>query len=237
MTLRRLLAVALVISAALACARLGFWQLSRLAEKRALNATLRAALAAPPVLAWPGASTLEELRKRQVELRGRFDSRYQVLLRGRPRDGEPGVIVVTPFLLGSESTAVMVERGWLAAEDAATVPAEQIPEDSSLTVVGLAEDFPSGAPIPPLREMGTPMRNVWSAPRLVLDSLRARIPFRIAPYFVRALPGHGAPASPTREVPRLHDESVHMGYALQWFAIAAMFPAGAWLLARRRRRR
>lgn len=237
MTLRRLLTAALLVSVALGCVRLGAWQLSRLAEKRALNAALRASLASPPLAAGEGAPALEEVRERPVEFRGRFDPRFQVLLRGRPRDGEPGVIVVTPFLLASDSTAVLVERGWLAAVDAATLPAERIPDDTARVVVGLAQDFAAGPPIPPMREIGTPDRRVWSAPRLDPDSLRARLPYRLAPYFVQALPGRGAPASPARIVPRPHDESVHLGYALQWFAIAAMIPAGVWLVARRRTRR
>jgi surfeit locus 1 family protein len=237
MNLRRLFLSALVVAMALACGRLGFWQLSRLAEKRALNATLRASLAAPPRVADRGAPPLAEVLGRPVELRGRFDSSAQVLLRGRPREGEPGVIVVTPFVLAADSTAVLVERGWLAAADAATVPAERIPEDSSATVVGLALAFATGAPIPPPAEAGTPARRIWSMPRLDLDSLAARLPYRLAPYFVQALPGHGAPASPMRALPRPHDESVHLGYALQWFAIAAMIPTLAWFLARRRARR
>lgn len=236
MTLRRLFAAALIVSVTLGCVRLGVWQLSRLAEKRALNAALQSTLAAPPLVARAGVPTLEEARGHSVEFHGSFDPRFQVLLRGRPWEGAPGVIVVTPFVLAGDTIAVLVERGWLPAEDAATVPAALIPEDSSGTVVGLARVFAGSPPIPPMREVGSPERQVWSAPRLDPDSMRARLPYRIAPYFVQALPAPGAPVSPARDVPRPYDEMVHLGYALQWFAIAVLIPASAWFVARRRAR-
>ena len=49
MRLRRLSIALLVLVAAGVCVRLGLWQLSRLDEKRALNASMRAGLDAPPL--------------------------------------------------------------------------------------------------------------------------------------------------------------------------------------------
>jgi len=235
MTLRRLLVVVAVVSVSLVCVRLGAWQLSRLAEKRALNVALRAALAAPPFVVGAALPPADSAVGRPVEFAGGLDERFHVLLRGRVRDGEPGVDVVTPFRLAGDSVAVLVERGWLAAADGASVEPSSIPADSSRSVIGIARAFEAGDPIPPLREIGNAERRVWSAPRLDRDSLAVRLPYRIAPYFVVALPGSGAPPSPARRAPREHDEATHLGYAIQWFAIAAIVPAGAVLLARRRR--
>jgi len=236
-TLGRLFVSAVVVGASLLCVRLGVWQLSRWGEKRALNAEQRAALAAPPTEIHAPLPALDAVRDRPILLRGRFDPRFQVLLRGRPRDGEPGVIVATPFVLGTDSLAVVVERGWLAAADAATLDSGAIPDDSAASVTGLARAFPAGDPIPPMRDLGTPARRVWSAPRLDLDSLAARLPYRLAPFVLQALPGPGAPVSPLRETPRPFDETMHLGYALQWFAIAALAPLVAWFATRRTRLR
>lgn len=237
MTLGRLFVAAVVVGASLLCVRLGVWQLSRWGEKRALNAALRAALAAPPADLGAALPALGAVRDRPIRLQGRFDPHFQVLLRGRPRDGEPGVIVATPFVLEGDSVAVVVERGWLAAEDAATLAAGAIPDDPATSLVGLAQPFPERVPIPPMREMGTPDRRVWSAPRLHSDSLGARLPYRLAPFVLQALPGHGAPASPLRDVPRPLDQTMHLGYALQWFAIAVLAPLVAWFATRRTRLR
>ena len=49
MKLRHILAALFVIGMSAVCVRLGFWQLSRLREKQAMNVALRGALALPPV--------------------------------------------------------------------------------------------------------------------------------------------------------------------------------------------
>ena len=144
--MRRLLLIAATVAASAACFRLGAWQLSRLAEKRALNAQLRETLAAPPLAAGARVPGLATVRGRRVELAGHFDPRFHVLLRGHTRDGVPGVEVVTPWLARGDSVAVLVVRGWLASDDASSVPAAGIPGDSSRVVLGLARSFAAGTP-------------------------------------------------------------------------------------------
>jgi len=168
-------------------------------------------------------------------LSGGYDARFHVVLRGRMRDGAPGVHLVTPFLPERDSVAVLVDRGWLAAADGATLALADIPEDTSRSVVGIAHAIEAGAPIPPLRETRDSARSAWSAPRLDRDSLAARLPYGVAPYYLVALPAPGAPESPARRAPREHDEATHVGYAIQWFALALLVPVGSLLIARRGR--
>src|SRR5207244_3930590 len=110
----RSLAVAvIVIAAAGACVRLGFWQLSRLEHKRRLNAAMQQALAQPPTAVTDPRRLPDSLLHRRVSVRGVFDERRQVLLVGRSHAGEPGVHVVTPLVSERDSIAVLVDRGWL----------------------------------------------------------------------------------------------------------------------------
>jgi surfeit locus 1 family protein len=218
------------------CARLGFWQLARLHEKQRLNSELRAALAAP-VVEVGGVAALASLPPGQtVRLAGRFDPTHQILLRGRLREGDPGVEVVTPWRVAGDS-AVLVSRGWLPAEDGATLPAARIPEDTSTTVTGRVERFVTRGLPAGLHELERESTRVWSAARLDRDTAAAHLPYAVAPVWIAALPGAGAPASPRRELPAPYNESMHLGYAIQWFAIGTLVPVGVLAMLRVRRRR
>lgn len=241
------LVLALLVAAI--CVRLGFWQLSRLHEKQALNARLVSALAAPP-RAPEAADSLAEagsdaLRRGRFTARGRYDETRQFLLMGRAKDGEPGVGVVTPLLPADGGPALLVDRGWIPSYDAATAQPERFPAPGERTVTGLAEPLARGGP-------GTRRTRyfrveidsleVWSTPRLDADSVAARLPYRVRPWVLRALPDaadslevlqaaeSGPFAGPLRMAPRPYDEGMHRSYAGQWFAFAAITLIGSIVL-------
>ena len=121
MTRRNILAALLAVVVAAVCVRLGIWQLQRLGERRARNAAVSARLAAPPVSLnqLPGDPTAA--RYRRVRLTGTLDFDHEIVLIGRSRQGAPGVHIVTPLRLDGSDRAVLVNRGWVYAPDAATV--------------------------------------------------------------------------------------------------------------------
>jgi surfeit locus 1 family protein len=223
-----------VLAVSAVCVRLGFWQLDRLHEKRSLNAARRAMLAAPPLEAGDRSPEAAAARGRRVALRGRFDSRFTVLLRGREPDGQPGVEVVTPLVLAGDSAAVLVNRGWLAAVDGATLPPEAIPAEAPRVVIGCPEEPLATSARIGLRRIPGDSVTLWSAAGLTPDSLRGLFPYTLAPYVFRELPGPGVPAAPRRSAPEPLNESLHLGYAIQWFLIAALVLGGSLQLARAR---
>ena len=222
---------ALVFGAA--CFRLGFWQLARLHQKQALNARLRAELAGAPAEAGP-AQVHGAPPAHPVRLTGRFEPAEQILVRGRLREGEPGVDVVTPFRLAADSSLVLVMRGWLPAEDAATVRAARIPGDTSSHVVGLAEAYERRGLTGALHTLESGNTRVWSAARLDSDTLVVRLGVPLSAWWLRALPDPTAPASPRRDPPEPANESMHLGYAIQWFAIGTLVGGGMLALAFRK---
>lgn len=239
MTRRRLsvaLATLLVLASAAVCVRLGLWQLERRAYRQQANARLRSALAAPPVeldsvLAWGAAPD-----GRRVRAEGAFDESRQILLAGHAHGGVPGAEVVTP-LRRPQGPAVLVNRGWLPTENAADLRPAQYREPGTRTVVGLLEPLPAGvgAVLTPL-ERGDSSA-LWLGRRLDADTLRALMPYALAPYVLRELPAEGQPARPLRVAQPMGGEGVHLGYALQWFAFAALIAGGGGFLAARRGRR
>lgn len=218
------------------CARLGDWQLSRWHDKRALNEARRAALAAPPLDHGPRVRPAAQVAGRTVRLEGRFDGRRHVLLPGRLHEGEPGVEVVTPLVLPGDTVAVLVLRGWLYAADAVHARPQDHPEPPGRAVIGLATAIPRGAGGFAWRSIEDDTARLWTTNALDADSAAARLPYAVAPYVVRELPGPGVPEAPRRTPPGPLNEAMHLGYAIQWFAVGAITLVGSIALAWSRRR-
>jgi surfeit locus 1 family protein len=241
-----LIAVA-VLAASAVCVRLGFWQLARWREKQALNAALRATESTtglevsgePP----PAAAALN----RSMRVTGRYDETRQFLLSGMLHEGEPGVEVVTPLRVAGATTAILVNRGWLPADDAMTARPQDHPEPGECVVEGVAEAMKHGAGPPGPRALAVAPPAVAPPPGdslalytvrwLDADSIAARLPYPLAGYVVRQRPGAGVPGLPRRTLRPLYDETMHLGYAIQWFLFAILIPGGTAILARSRRRR
>lgn len=224
--------VALVVTAV--CLAAGFWQLKRMGEKRALNAARAAALAASPEPV--GASGDEWARQegRKVRATGFYDESRHVLLSARFHDAELGVEVLTPLLTAS-SGALLVDRGWVRAEDGQTARPDSLPEPGPRFVTGLLERLPARDAMPPWRRLESAGAELWSTHELDSASVAAHLPYPIVPYVLVALPDTAAPATPVRTGPPMFDEQVHLSYAIQWFVFALVTLVGTATLALRRR--
>lgn len=239
MRARDLLAVLVVLATTVACVRLGFWQLARMRYKHALHAAQRALLAEAPIEVSGAIPTRGPEAGRRVHLRGRWDDSAQILLSGRTHLGAAGVSWVCAMRLDA-GDGVLVERGWLAAEDSRTAHPELAPE-SNPDVIGVA--LPLERSPHPIRwaELTSqrPRTRLWSARALEADSARARFAPPVADWYVRVLPevAHG-PVHPGLAEPEdyvIPDESMHLSYAIQWFGFAVIIAAGSLALARRRK--
>lgn len=229
----------LVVLVVIVCARLGFWQLDRLDQRRERNALIEARLAEPPVpleRALGGGG--EALVWRRVTGGGVYDNERTLVLAGRAMDGQPGVYVVTP--LRTPGGAVLVERGFVASPDAATVDLAGLDLPAADSVLALARryDEPSNRRSQPVTRGGGAAR-VYRMDEAVLREL---VPYPIAGFWLQALPDTGRAAAAPRGagprpagIPSL-DEGSHFGYAVQWFSFAAIAAIG-WLVLLLRRRR
>jgi surfeit locus 1 family protein len=201
---------------------LGRWQLHRAAEKRALFDSFAAAGAASRPI---DLQSLKVPRYSHVEAVGSYDETRQILIDNMVDAGHAGYFVITPFALKSGGW-VLVNRGWVPlGQTRAARPA--IPVDGNLrTIRGRADNLPSpgirmGVPAPlappypvvaayPTRaEVAQLLKESdWtSATDLILldaDELNG---------YVRNWAPPGFP--PIR----------HIGYAVQWFALALALAA------------
>ena len=131
-----LIALAAVVGM-LVTASLGRWQLSRAAEKEALQATLDARGSLPPVdgkalVAASAAATsdTQALVHRAVVLEGQWLPAHTIYLDNRQMQGRPGFFVVMPLQLLGEEDVVLVQRGWVPRnfQDRTQLPQVQTPD-------------------------------------------------------------------------------------------------------------
>lgn len=236
-------AAVLVAFVAAVCIRLGFWQLERLEERRAANVQLAAALAAPPLdlrdaMLDSVAAHPERYRFRRARVAGVYAPAGTFLLRGRARAGSPGVHLIAPLYLENDDRAILVDRGWLPAPDAATADPRPYRYEGAVVVEGLLRPLGNAAgdarPVT-LRIAGAA---VPSYQRLDSATLRGQISARLLPvYLQRAPASKGAERLPLAEPIPAVSEGPHLGYAFQWFSFAAIAVIGfAVALVRGRKR-
>ncbi|WP_127090373.1 SURF1 family protein [Aquabacter cavernae] len=224
-------ALLLLILSGVFCA-LGAWQVQRLAWKHDLIARVEARVTAPPVPApgpgqW-GAIDAASSEYQRVRTAGHFLNDNETLVQAVSAHGA-GYWVLTPFRTDAGFT-VLVNRGFVP-HDNRTRAARQAGEIAGETIVtGLLRlPEPKGGF---LRD-NDPAADRWYS-RDVSAIAAARDLGPVAPYFIDADATPNAGGLPMGGLTVISFPNNHLGYALTWFAMAAMAVGGAVLVWRRR---
>lgn len=246
-----LAALAVVIAAA----SLGAWQLIRADEKRVLQAQRDAATAGAPVELEPGADP-GALDGRRVRVRGRYLAEHTVFLDNRTLRGVAGFHVATPIAIEGSQRAVLVLRGWVAGDPRERTRLPQVPTPEGVVIAqGIAQatierSIELGATAEPGAErlwqnLDFARFERWSGLSLVPLLVReTEAPQRAAnppatPQAANLAAASGGADGLVREWPiGGPDATRHLGYAVQWFALA-LLAAGGWgfyAMSRRRER-
>jgi surfeit locus 1 family protein len=206
-----------VVGLTLTC-YLGFWQLSRAEEKRALAQQYEEGETSTRTLDSDGSADFA--RYQSVTARGRFDSKHQVLLDNMPSaSGQPGYRVLTPFALG-EDFWVLVDRGWVPLGRTRDDLPQIDVDESERTISGRLDEYPQ----PGMRLAQTPV-SVPSWPHVMNfpehADLEAALDRRLDTRMI-ALDA-AAPDGFARERPQRagFGPDRHIAYAVQWFALGA----------------
>jgi len=215
------------------CVRLGFWQLHRLGERRALNTMLSSRLGATPRPVRELFGDTASSQFRRVTATGTYDFANEFALASRTRQGSPGVNIVTPLRLAGTDTAVIVNRGWVYAPDAMTADLSRWREPAEATVTGYLLPV-NGAGRGPV----VAPTNARVLRHLQRDSLSQHLPYPIAAMLIVATdaPARARDSTPARLTAPTLDEGPHLGYAIQWFAFALIGLVGAAVSVRADRR-
>lgn len=197
---------------------LGLWQLSRAGQKQAMQAAMQDAGQLPPLGNAPlfGTPDPQSLMHRRASLQGRWQASGTVYLENRQMNAKPGFFVLTPLKPEPAGPLVLVLRGWAPRDfqNRAALPPVNTPE-------GLVEvQGVMAAPPSKLHDFGGTEQGPI---RQNLDMTRYSAELG-QPLFALALRQQGAASEGLlRQWPQI-DLGVekHQGYALQWFALAAL---------------
>lgn len=226
---RAWLFLGLAVAVAATCIRLGFWQLSRLQERRARNQEIRAGLQDERIdlVAAMRGGTVEPYRR--VRARGRFDSAFQLVLTARSYQNQSGVHLVTPLRLEGVNTAVLVDRGWLPLEERSPEQLEAYAVNGTVEIEGVTLPSQSQPQIPffPPPPTGTTNDPRTSWPALDVGAISGQIPYELLSVYVTVTEPVPAEASmPIPDPPLELSDGPHLGYAIQWFSFALIALVG-----------
>ena len=226
---RPLILLAFVI--AVVFIRLGFWQLSRLHERQAVNAGLasRVVASAVPISRLP--TDTAKAHYRRVSAQGAYDYANEIVLTLRSRNGSPGVNIVTPLRVAQTDTALLVVRGWVYSPNGMTVDLTKWREGPQVNGSGFVETYPparEGHNISPTH----PNAYRW----LDRQELEKRFRYPLKPYYVvlTSAPDDTTKDTPPRLIVPPMDEGPHRSYAIQWFSFAAISIIGMTLFLKRK---
>jgi len=193
---------------------LGFWQLQRAEEKREMQTkyTQQYALS-PVVLTTRNINELSDYRR--VIARGSFDNEHFWLIDNKQRQGRVGYEVVSVFTL-SGGEKILVNRGWLAAGETRSEYPVVSALNGELTI--FAEIF-STERHPLLSAQSDDSR--W--PKIITavepEIMARQLGEELLPRVLR-LDETSAAAFVTQWQTIVASPEKHMGYAVQWFALA-----------------
>ena len=218
---RRALVWAVALAAMALTASLGRWQLSRAAEKEALQAAIAERQRLP---ALDGASLAQalsddqarELLHRAITLRGQWLADRTVFLDNRPMARQTGFYVLTPLRLTGGDRVVLVQRGWAPRHqvDRSLLPPVQTPT-GAVQVSGRIAAHP-----PRVYQLGQEQGGAIRQ-NLDLDAWRAETGLPLAPVLV--VQTGAASDGVQRDWPEAASGvEKHYGYAFQWFGLCTL---------------
>lgn len=204
---------------------LGFWQLDRAQQKRAIQAAYDARTRDERVEIGSQLQQADDLRFYRVIAHGTYELQYQLLIDNRVQDGRVGYYVITPLRIGSSGTRVLVNRGWVPmGQTRDDLPKADAPS-GMLEITGVAT-VPSDNVFmfaEPPTSAGQ-WQHVWQ--QLDMKRYAAAVPFPVQPVVILLDPDSPAGGFVRRWARLDTGIAVHKGYAFQWFTLA-----GAALLA------
>lgn len=232
MNKRLSLFIALAVVLAAICVRLGFWQLSRLEQRKARNALITVRLTSAPVDVDALPRDTAEVNFRRVRVAGTPDYAHELIHTARTRRGSPGVNLFTPYRMPGNDTAILVNRGWVYSPDASRLDLTKW-HDRDSVLVGYVVELPAtGGAASPDRPN--------TIARLSYDVVSRALPYPVRPVYVVAVENEaGDTSTAVDRIARLPmptlDNGNHFSYAVQWFSFATVALVGAAIVVKQSR--
>jgi surfeit locus 1 family protein len=228
----------LVIAAIIVMVRLGFWQLDRLAQRRAFNSRVEAQLAqsALELKAENLEADLYNMEYRDAILVGEYDHDHQVVLRNQDWQGRLGVHLLTPLFIQGSDQAILVDRGWIPFEDFKSGKLSQYDENGLGEINGVIRRSQTkpriGGRADNIPAAGEPPLQAWNW--INVAGIAGQLPYEVLPVYLLNSPDPSRNQMPYRTQSELElSEGSHLGYAFQWFTFATILALGYPIYIRR----
>jgi surfeit locus 1 family protein len=223
------LITALVVAAA--CVRLGFWQLSRLAQRRQANDLIRSQMALPSIEISEASLPADLAAYRQAVATGTLDSTRQVILLNRSYNDEPGAHLITPLLLATNGPAILVDRGWISYDESTQADLSDLDPTGRVQIHGMllaSQPEPGWSILADPPSDGEWLRS-WR--NLDLERLQEQFPYPILSVYLAQTEPVGGAQTPRPDATIDLSEGPHLSYAIQWFSFSliAIVGGGIWL--------
>ena len=222
---------------------LGFWQLERAEEKRSLGAAWERQQAQPAVSLWTlRGQAAAALAYRPVTATGEFRESEYLLLDNRLHQGRFGYEVLGILDLDGGGRSVVINRGWIAGDPARRQMPEVPHPSGQQTVVGHLYIPPGDPYLLQEQQLGQGWPKLLQAVEIekILPAIGDGDVFPQVLWLDRESP---AALTVDWKVVNVRPEK-HTGYAVQWFAMAAVLAffyllrsSNLWQLLSRRRAR
>lgn len=195
---------------------LGFWQLSRADQKKLLLKSF--AERTTHTLTAKEMNQFGDWRFYQVQLEGVFDNMHTILLDNKIYQGKVGYEVFTPFKASSIPVPILVDRGFIPIGQRR----ENLPKirviTGKVTLNGMLNLPPTYVSLGKINESSTltwPLRVEY----INFSELSRFFMYPLYRYILNISPTHPASYEVKWQIVTMPPEK-HIGYAVQWFALA-----------------
>lgn len=209
---------------------LGLWQLRRLDEKKAFNATVTANTSLPVVDYSQRAPSHLGDEWSRVKLTGTYDTEHTVTIINRSQDGAAGYDIAVPFT-NTDGTVVLVNRGFVPL--AVTAPKTT---SDTLSVVGYVRTTQRRGAVGAIDSTDTANTEFqrFDLP-LIAQATTEKLQTTQYLQLIKESPSANTQWPTAVAMPAL-DEGSHLSYAVQWFFFSAT-ALTAWVYVVRRKLR
>lgn len=171
--------------------RASFWQWERYNWKLGYIARLEQNLARPVVplteLVNPKSKLTDSLHRR-VAVEGEYDFEYEMVLRNREYEENPGVLILTPLKLKDSDLHILVNRGFIPFADAAKEKRIKYRRASTVSFQGLIKETMQRKMFSPTdAETGEGHTWVDSWLRVDLPKIAKQLPYPILPVYLEVM--------------------------------------------------
>ena len=197
---------------------LGYWQLSRAEYKTNIQNMMNERQILPVIELESAPKSLEQRMFIPVTTNGVFDRQHQILLDNRVVNHQAGYDVYTP-LLRKNASAILIYRGWVkSGRTRQDIPDISIDEQYTY-VKGILNKPPSHGLI--LSDNANQYQKWPAVAQFInLNEIEAELGYPLYPMILMLDQQH-ASALHLEPVALKMNSAKHLGYAFQWFALAA----------------